>query len=76
VWIGNEVDYSGLRVFGCPTYVHIPSEERSNLIRSLDNVSFSDMGKGLKVTSFRIRANKAVISRNVVFNENSMLKST
>jgi transposase InsO family protein len=29
---GNEVDYSGLRVFGCPAYMHIPSEERSNLI--------------------------------------------
>jgi hypothetical protein len=27
VRIGNEVDYSGLKVFGCPTYVHIPSEE-------------------------------------------------
>jgi hypothetical protein len=25
VWTGNEVDYSGLRVFGCPAYVHIPS---------------------------------------------------
>jgi hypothetical protein len=28
VWTGNEVDYSSLRVVGCPTYVHIPSEER------------------------------------------------
>jgi hypothetical protein len=27
VWTSNEVDYSGLRVFGCPAYVHIPSEE-------------------------------------------------
>jgi hypothetical protein len=31
VWTGNEVDYSSLRVFGCPTYVHIPSEERSKV---------------------------------------------
>ena len=31
VWIGNEIDCSGLRVFGCLTYVHIPSEERSKL---------------------------------------------
>jgi hypothetical protein len=27
VWTGNEIDYFGLRVFGCPVYVHIPSEE-------------------------------------------------
>ena len=31
VWTGNEVDYSGLRVFGCLAYVHIPSEKRSKL---------------------------------------------
>ena len=31
VWIDNEVDYSGLRVFGCPTYAHIAGENRSKL---------------------------------------------
>ena len=48
-----------------------------SLIQSLDNVSFLDIGKGLKVTSFGIRREKkVVISRDIVFNENSMLKST
>ena len=27
VWTDNEVEYSGLKVFGCPAYVHIPIEE-------------------------------------------------
>jgi hypothetical protein len=31
VWTDNEVDYSGLKVFGCPAYMHIPSEEQSKL---------------------------------------------
>ena len=31
VWTGSPVDYSGLRVFGCPAYVHIPNEEKSKL---------------------------------------------
>ena len=31
VWICNEVDYSGFRVFDCPAYVHIASKERSKL---------------------------------------------
>ena len=31
VWTDSPVDYSGLRVFGCPAYVHIPNEERSKL---------------------------------------------
>ena len=30
VWTGNAVDYSNLRVFGCPAYVHVSSKERSN----------------------------------------------
>ena len=29
VWTEKEVDYSVLRIFGCPAYVHIPSNERS-----------------------------------------------
>ena len=31
VWTGNAVDYSNLRVFGCPAYVHVSSEQRSKL---------------------------------------------
>ena len=31
VWTGNEVDYSKLRLFECPTYAHIVGEEISKL---------------------------------------------
>ena len=31
VWTGKEVDYSTMRIFGCPAYVHIPIKERSKL---------------------------------------------
>ena len=31
VWTGNEVDYSRLRVFGCPAYAHIAGEDRLKL---------------------------------------------
>ena len=31
VWTRNAVDYSNLRVFGCSTYVHVSSEQRSKL---------------------------------------------
>lgn len=27
-WTSNEVDFTDLWVFGCPSYMHIPSEER------------------------------------------------
>ena len=31
VWTSSLVDYSGLREFRCPTYVHVSNEERSKL---------------------------------------------
>ena len=35
VWIGKEVDYSSIRIFGCPAYMHIPSEERGKRVQAL-----------------------------------------
>ena len=31
VWIGKDISYSYLKVFGCRTFVHVPKEQRSNL---------------------------------------------
>ena len=31
VWTGSAIDYSDLRVFGCPAYIHVFSEERLKL---------------------------------------------
>lgn len=28
VWIGKDVSYSHLKVFGCKTFVHVPKEQR------------------------------------------------
>ena len=77
VWTGNEVNYFGLRVFGCPAYVHVPSEKRSKLDPKSRQCIFLEYGKGVKGYKFwDPTANKAVISRDVVFGENSTLKST
>jgi hypothetical protein len=77
VWTGNEVDYSSLRVFGCPAYVQIPSEERLNLDPKFRQCAF--LGYRRRVKGYKLwdlKANKAVINRNVIFSENFMLKST
>ena len=77
VWTGNEVNYFGLRVFGCSAYVHIPSEERSKLDPKSRQYIFLEYGKRVKGYKFwNPTANKVVISSDVVFEENSMLKST
>ena len=30
-WIGKDVSYSHLKVFGCKVFMHVPKEERSKL---------------------------------------------
>ena len=77
VLTGNEIDYSNLRVFGCPTYVNIPSEERSKLDPKSRKCVFLGYGKGVKGYKFwDPKVNKVVISRDVIFDENFILKST
>ena len=77
VWIGSEVDYSSLRVFGCPAYVHVSSDERSKLDAKSKQCVFLGYQKGVK--GFKLwdpKANKIVISRDVVFDEKAMLQRT
>ena len=52
VWTDSSVDYSGLRVFGCPTYVHIPNEERSKLDAKSRQCIF--LGYQKKVKDFKL----------------------
>ena len=77
VWTGNEVDYSRLRVFGCPAYAHIAGEERSKLDAKSQQCTFLGYRKGVKY--FKLwdpKANKVVLSKNVIFDEKAMLQNT
>ena len=77
VWTSSPIDYSGLRVFGGPAYVHIPNEERSKLDAKSKQCIFLGYQKGVK--GFKLwnpKANKVVISRDVVFDEKLMLQCT
>lgn len=76
VWSGHEVDYSTLRVFGCPGYAHIPSDERTKNDPKTRRCIFLGYGKGVK--GFKLwdpSTRKLVVSRDVRFDETSMLKA-
>uniref|UniRef100_A0A2N9EPJ3 CCHC-type domain-containing protein n=1 Tax=Fagus sylvatica TaxID=28930 RepID=A0A2N9EPJ3_FAGSY len=75
VWTGQEVDYSFMRIFGCPAYVHISGEDRSKLDPKSKKCIFLGFKKGVK--GYKLWdpvAQKVVISRDVVFDEKSMTK--
>jgi hypothetical protein len=76
VWTGQEVDYSFMRIFGCPAYVHISGEDRSKLDPKSKKCIFLGFKKGVK--GYKLWdpvAQKVVISRDVVFDEKLMTKA-
>jgi hypothetical protein len=76
VWTGQEVDNSLMRIFGCPTYLHISSEDRSKLDPKSKKCIFLGYEKGVK--GYKLWdpvAQKVMISRDVIFDEKSMTKA-
>ena len=52
VWSGRPIDYSSLKIFGCPTYVHVQSGERSKLDLKSRKCIFLGFKKGVKGYKF------------------------
>ncbi|KAE8691239.1 hypothetical protein F3Y22_tig00110890pilonHSYRG00161 [Hibiscus syriacus] len=75
VWTGHDVSFDNLRIFGCPAYVHVPADERSKLDAKSKECIFLGYKKGVKGFKFWDPvAKKVVISRDVIFDEQSMLQ--
>ena len=75
VWSDRPVDYSSLKIFGCPTYVHVQSGERSKLDSKSRKCVFLGLEKGVK--GYRLWdpiSKKTVINRDAIFDEIFMFK--
>ncbi|KAE8735455.1 hypothetical protein F3Y22_tig00000340pilonHSYRG00428 [Hibiscus syriacus] len=74
-WSKKEINLSHLRVFGCISYVHINSVERSKLDAKSNKCVF--VGYGGDEFSYRFwdyENRKIIRSRDVIFNKNVMYK--
>ncbi|KAE8728570.1 hypothetical protein F3Y22_tig00004205pilonHSYRG00040 [Hibiscus syriacus] len=75
VWSKKEINLSHLRVFGCISYVHINSAERSKLdAKSNKCVFFGYGGDEFGYRFWDYENQKIIKSRDVIFNENVMYK--
>jgi transposase InsO family protein len=73
VWSGFPYDYSHLKVFGCTTYAHVDNGKLEP--RAIKGV-FLGYGSGVKAYKlWNPDRQKAIYSRNVVFNESAMFTS-
>lgn len=73
IWFGVKPNLSNLRIFGSICFNHIPAAKRSKFdVKSTKCFMLSYASNG----SYRlwdIQANKMIVGRNVIFNENSVL---
>lgn len=75
VWRRKEVNLSHLKVFGCISYVHIDSADRSKLDSKSNKcvfIGYGDEEFGYRFWDYENR--KIIRSRDVIFNENVMYK--
>ncbi|KAE8664704.1 hypothetical protein F3Y22_tig00112738pilonHSYRG00095 [Hibiscus syriacus] len=75
VWSKKEINISHLRVFGCISYVHIDSAERSKLDAKSNKCAFVGYdGDEFGYRFWDYENWKIIRSRDVIFNENMMYK--
>lgn len=75
-WSGKAPSYSHLRIFGCPAYIHVNEGKLEPRSRKAIFLGYPEGVKGYKVwLTGSGGGGKAVISRDVVFQEDSMLKN-
>jgi len=71
MWSGKSADYSNLKIFGCTVYYHVNEGKLEPRARKGVFVGYGDRVKGFRVWS--PLENRVILSRNVVFDEVSML---
>jgi hypothetical protein len=74
---GEKPEVGHLRIFGCPVFIHVPSDKRSKLDPSEEKgifVGYSENSKGVRV--YIPGQRKIDVSRDVTFVEDSTFKES
>ena len=73
VWSGYPPSYEHLKPFGCLAYVHVSQGKLNHRAKKAFFLGYSSGVKGYKV--WLIDEKKAIISRDIIFNENIFYKT-
>ncbi|KAH9670611.1 hypothetical protein KPL70_017043 [Citrus sinensis] len=76
LWSGKPADYSQLRIFGCPAYAHVKQGKLEPRAFKCVFLGYSAGVKGYKLWCTDMKPPRAIISRDVVFNEHEMLQNS
>lgn len=75
IWSGNPVDYSNLRIFGCPAYAHVNDGKLAPRAVECIFLSYASASKGYRLWCSDPKSQKLILSRDVTFNEDALLSS-
>ena len=75
IWLGNPVDYSNLRIFGCPAYAHINSGKLAPRAIECIFLCYAFESKGYRLWCSESKSQKLILSRDVIFNDDALLSS-
>jgi len=75
VWSGTPADYSNFKIFGCPAYMHVNEGKLEPRAKKCIFLGYASGVKGYRLWCPDSKSPKFVISRDVTFDEFSMLSS-
>ncbi|KAL5768311.1 hypothetical protein ACOSQ2_015094 [Xanthoceras sorbifolium] len=75
VWSGKPADYSNLRIFGCPAYMHVSEGKLEPRAKKCIFLDYASGVKGYRLWCLDPKSPKFVISRDVTFDESALLTS-
>ncbi|KAH9668177.1 hypothetical protein KPL70_021322 [Citrus sinensis] len=76
LWSGKPADYSQLRIFGCPAYAHVKQGKLEPRAFKCVFLGYHAGVKGYKLWCTDMKPPRAIISRDMVFNEHEMLQNS
>lgn len=71
VWSGNSPDYSNIKIFGCPAYVHVNEGKLEPRSKKCIFLGYTSGVKGFRV--WCPKTCRIITSRNIIFDESALM---
>jgi len=75
MWSGRAANYSDLKIFVCPAFAHIKQGKLEPRALKCVFLGYPEGMKGYRLWCTDLKPPRCIVSRDVVFNEQEMLKS-
>ncbi|KAH9744680.1 hypothetical protein KPL70_003806 [Citrus sinensis] len=75
MWLNRVANYSDLKIFGCPAFAHVKQGKFEPRALKCVFLGYPEGVKGYRLWCTDLKPPRCIVSRDVVFNEQEMLKS-